>query len=887
MKNQRFSLFAFLPLFLFLLCGSLSFAQPGGGHGGFGEHGGGHGDRPMGPGSNRRPSLSDREQFRKRMQNDRTAQQSQSIRQKKNVKEGSTFKVIGTLRDTVSGELIPFVNVAVLDSVDSSFVKGGSTNLDGYFEISGIPAGGYLLRVSAIGYRNTIIPFHVSNNTALGSLWIKPGATQLKEVEITAERPLYAMDGEKMIYNVSDDPSIQSGTTSDALQNAPGVEVDVEGNVSLRGTSSVEIWVNDKPSRLTEENLKTYLETLPANALARIETITNPSAKYATSAESVINIITSAYIKSNHFISFGVNGNTQPSVSPWISYTWANERLTINLGGNLRYNYSSSEGWDSTTYRKNHNASFDGSFDTTAIEANTKENWSKRLSGGAYASIDYRIDSMTDVSFRIHGNYSGNWSENILDRDRNDFVSSLQSHFSSNSNNNNHSAFGMVSADLTHKFDNNGHNIRLSIHNAYNHGDEIQDLVRLFTNSSDPNVDKRYYNVSTTNNLDISARYNLPYSEQGEFSFGLGYGQSNTWKNYNVMDSSIHTDLLRSYSFTDLENSIEGDFEWTRRWGNFTLELGLGANFEHIDFSYVGSPLYDFTNDQLQRNFVTYNPSLHLSYRTQDMHNFKLNYSMRMNRPDESTISTYKRYSLDGWSSGRREITFSYTHSAEAGWSKFFERFGYLGIDGYARYSANEVSNLTTGTDEDDPILNRIVQFTQPYNMGSSYRIGGTFFVTYRPSGFINIRLNTNIYDYGYHLDRGNKGVLDNNKVSWSTRLNCWFKVFNRYQIWLTGRYNSGTISLAAERSARYGIDLGVKADFFKRKLSAFISVQDIFNWGKTVGNGAKNTDPYLLSVSNSYTLNSRFISAGITLRFGKMELERQQESMDNSGSEE
>ena len=76
------------------------------------------------------------------------------------------------------------------------------------------------------------------------------------------------------------------------MQNAPGVEVDVEGNITLRGVSSVEIWVKDKPSKLTEENLKTYLQTLPANAIARIETITNPSAKYATDAEAVINIVT-------------------------------------------------------------------------------------------------------------------------------------------------------------------------------------------------------------------------------------------------------------------------------------------------------------------------------------------------------------------------------------------------------------------------------------------------------------------------------------------------------------------------------------------------------------------------------------------------------------------
>ena len=181
------------------------------------------------------------------------SQQASSVKQKKRVKEGDTFKVVGSLRDSVSGEFLAFVNVAVLEAADSSFVKGAATNLDGLFEVTGVPAGDYLLRISAIGYRNHLVPFKVENNTALGTFRLQPGATTLDAVEISAEKPLYLMDGEKLVYNVEDDPSIQTGTTEDALQNAPGVEVDVEGNITLRGVSSVEIWINDKTSRPTSK----------------------------------------------------------------------------------------------------------------------------------------------------------------------------------------------------------------------------------------------------------------------------------------------------------------------------------------------------------------------------------------------------------------------------------------------------------------------------------------------------------------------------------------------------------------------------------------------------------------------------------------------------------
>jgi len=887
MSINRTKLFSAIALLFFLCTTSVAIAQPGGGPGG----------HPMGPppgGRNGgRPSMSDRERMRKQYQAMKAAEQSQQVRQKKRVQEGDVFKVIGTLQDSTNNDPIPYVNVAILDAADSSFIKGSITDLNGYFEVTNVPQGDKFLRVSAIGYKNTLVPFTVTNNTALGTIKLAPGATQLKEVNITAARPLYAMDGEKMIYNVADDPTIQTGTTSDALQNAPGVEVDIEGNITLRGVSSVEIWVNDKPSKLTEENLKTYLETLPANALDRIETITNPSAKYATSADAVINIITSAYIKSNHFISFGVNGATQPFVSPWLSYTWANEKLSVNVYVSGRYNYTSRNGWSRTTYRRDSEETEfadEKRYDTTATESYNTESDNRRYNGNFFANLSYAIDSMTDIEVMGHGNFSYSLNNNFLQRNRTDYISNYEYFYVDTNRTHGHNGFGMFGVDFTHKFDKKGHNIRASIHENFNGGFSQNDFIRLFTTTYTlgPNYDKAYIDNNRSNNLSADVRYNRPYSENGEFSFGLGYGHRYIWRTYNVYDSASSTnvrDLLRSYDFLDHENSVEADIEWTRRWGGFTLELGLGTQYENVDFSYTGSPVYPFTNDDTVCNFLTFTPSVHLSYRTESMHNFKLNYTLRMRRPSEENITTYKRYSLDGYSIGNRDLlgVYAITHNAEIGWNKYYMSFGNIGIEGYARLSTNEIDNLTSSTEEDDPILNRIVQFTVPYNMGQSHRFGGTAFVTYRPSGFMNVRLYANVYNYGYVLDQPGKNTISDAMTSWSLRLNTWVKLWDKYQVFASANYSSPTISLAAKRSARYYLNCGVRADFFKRKLSAYLNVQDIFNWGKTIGSGSSNTNPYLQSESNSYTINSRYISAGITLRFGKMELENRAKE----GSEE
>ena len=818
-----------------------------------------------------------------------------NIKQKKKVRAGDTFTVVGLLRDAKTGEFLPYVNVAVLDSIDSEFVKGGISDMNGTFEISGVPQGAFILRVSAIGYQNFVMPFHVTNNISLGTLDIQPGVTSLNEVTITAEKPIYAMDGEKLVYNVSEDPSIQTGTTEDALQNAPGVEVDVEGNITLRGVSSVEIWVNDKPSKLTEENLKTYLQTLPANAIARIETITNPSAKYATSAEAVINIVTSAHIKSNQFVSFGVNGSSQPFVSPWMSYMWKKEKLSVNIFGSGRFSdrNNTMDQWA----LKLRDAEEEGEYDITWADTTFQTDDNRSFSGNLFMNVDYEIDSTSDVSFDAGGFYNAN-RNNMLRNQRQTYFyldsvppqSQLLVDETSNNSERN-SLFGHAGVDYTKKFDNQGHNLRIGLQTRLNNNSGEEYYNRVYDVYYD--LDEHRYMLSNIRSFggNLDARYNRPYSENGELSYGLRADYQTTHSEYDRFNDSIGVlvDDLRTYQFNGAENSVTGDVNWTHRWGGFTLSSGLGLSNYRVFYEYISK--MDF-NDKNTLYFWHVLPSVHLTYRTEDMHNFKLNYSLRTSHPDEEEISTFRRYGEDSYSTGNPNgLKNSYTHNMEAGWQKFFERFGNVGLEAYGRWSTNEISSLTDA--EYDDYLNRIVSYSIPYNMGTSWRYGTSLNMTYRPTGFFNVRLYANLYNYGYRMeydridDFGNieHKSNENSKWSWSVRVNTWAKLFDRLQVTASANYNSPTIGLLSERKARYFLNMGVRSDFFNRRLSVFVNVQDIFNWGAEKGSGSINTNPYYLSENTRKMTNSRYISAGFTLRFGKLELERQaKEGSDAAG---
>jgi len=814
-----------------------------------------------------------------------------AVKPKKKVREGDTFTIVGVLRDAKTGEYLPYVNLAVLDSVDNEFVKGGISNMDGAFEINGVPQGSFVLRVSAIGYENYLHPFRVTNNTNLGVLRINPGVTSLSEVTVAGERPIYAMEGEKVIYNVSEDPSIQTGTTEDALQNAPGVEVDVEGNITLRGVSSVEIWINDKPSKLTEENLKTYLQTLPANAIARIETITNPSAKYATDAEAVINIVTSAHIKSNQFISFGVNGSSQPFVSPWVSYMWKKEKWSINLFVSGRYNFRDNhiESWE----MKREKASEDSTFDTVWYKTDTTDERNRRLSGNFFANIAYEIDSTSDISFDAGGFYNNNRSSSHRIDGQTFYLADSVLDYQIGDTSLTRSGFGHFGIDYTKKFDEKGHNLRIGLNSRFNRNATDQYYNRFYDVYYDLDENRHLLTNMSGYGLNLDARYNRPYSENGEMSYGLRADHqywNNDYKRFYSNDGGVtydSLDLLRTYHYNGGETGVNGDVNWTHRWGGFTLSTGVGVGGDVVYYDYDSEMPFV---DAKTLFFWNVRPSIHLTYRTESMHNIKLNYSMRMSHPDEEQISTFRRYGEDSYSTGNPSLKYSYTHNMEAGWQKFFERFGNIGIEAYGRLSTNEVSSLTDATDSDEYLRDRLVSYSIPYNMGTSWRYGASLNMTYRPTGFFNVRLYANVYDYGYKMEYDRNGIHEidqRDKWSWQVRVNAWAKIWDQLQVTASANYRSPTIGLMSESKARYFLNLGLRSDFFKRRLSVFVNVQDIFNWGARYGSGSSNTNPYYLSDSTRKMLNSRYISAGFTLRFGKMELEKQAKEGDNDSGDD
>ena len=778
-----------------------------------------------------------------------------------NIQLFSQNNVSGILVDSLNNERLPYVNVGMMRAVDSVFVAGTSSNEEGYFKLEHIPDGKYVFFVSSIGYESIKKTLNVDTNLDMGVVKMKSGSTRLDDIVIVEKRPLFSNEGEKTLYNVSEDPSVQTGTVSDALQNAPGVEVDVEGNVTLRGVSSVDIWINGQPSNLNAENLKTYLQQMPANALERIEVITNPSARYASNSDGgIINIVTNAKIKKNQFVSFGLRASSSPNASPWASYVWANEKMSLNVF--LSGNYSR---WKNA--QNGYSTSFDSNLDTTNHTRYSGDSYSNNYGGGFNISFDYNIDTMNTISVWVGGWPNVSKSNSFNETFRHEYMQdSGMYHYKTYGNSDGMGNFFNGGLLYLHKFNNEGHNISLRMTGNISNGYSNNYHKRYYETQTWMDVD--YRELSSHNDLGygVNLDYTLPYSENGEIGIGASYEYSpdTYYMSYDTLNGDVYVkDIMRSFDREVGSNEYDVYFTLQQKWGNFVLKPGIRMEYKKLWCNISG---YTTTNED--KDYLNWRPSLHISYRTKSMHNFNLSYSRRIAPPGARNLTSYKFYSTESFTTGNPDLLPTYTNSIEGGWTKYWNRFGSVGLTAYYRDSKNTVDNISDVVLDD--FFGRYVQYSYPVNVGKSSTKGLEANVTYRPTGMFNMRLYANVYDY-YFETKFNDELVEDNSLVYSVRLNLWTKLWNKLEVHASGNYRSPQKSLFAERQANYSINCGLRADFFDRKMSVHINVNDIFNWNKWDNN---ITNPYYQSYS-SFKFNSRSISAGLVFRFGKMELER------------
>ena len=432
------------------------------------------------------------------------------------------------------------------------------------------------------------------------SLLLLQRVKTLEAISVRAPRPIYSMDDEVVNYNVADDETVKGLTALDALQNAPSVEVDIEGNITMRGSTNIEVWINGYPTHMDGNTLKVYLESLPADAIDRIEVIKNPSAKYMVEEGChIINIVTSTKIRNSHFLSFGLGGSNRPSVSPWVSYVLKNEKFSTNVYLGVSSTPTHRTEQSSSIFRQ------DGTegYDTTASSITATENNTDRYTGTLALNLSYQIDSMNDLSFFGLAVTFPATKQSLTTTDQWYYLPQRLHYTYTNSQvSRDFNLMGMANLSWKHKFDNEGHNLSVSFYDNLNYSHNERTLRRDYTllegilPSELSDFDKTYLGGMTNNSLTLSADYNRPLGIDDELTLGLSLvpslASNYSTPRYNVspetgfnVSPDTGIDLLRRFDKTDRTTQASASASWRHKWKAVTMTLGLRGYWNHCDYS--------------------------------------------------------------------------------------------------------------------------------------------------------------------------------------------------------------------------------------------------------------------------------------------------------------
>ncbi|MBI5647334.1 MAG: TonB-dependent receptor [Ignavibacteriae bacterium] len=758
----------------------------------------------------------------------------------------------GTVRNKATGRALEFVNVAVLARGDSAVVTGTVTEKNGAFRVTGLGPGDYLCRFSMIGYGTAYSkPFRIGSGKdeeKLGVVMLEETAVTLDEVVVSRERLAQNNEIDRKVYTVGQDVAASAGSASDVLQNIPSVEVDIEGNVSLRGSSNVLILVNGKNSPLMGRSSATVLQQMPAGALERIEVITNPSAKYKPDGTAgIINIV----LKKD--ADLGLNGSVTANVG---NQDRVNANLRLNYkpdGLNLYGGYairrdarnrisvdtreqgpvSSSPG----TYREDAKTSARPLSHTASLglESDLGDGYSAGMSGEFFRHDVTRFDHTTKVWRDAAGTYT---SESARDRIDDEY----EIEYSGNT------FFEREFGDE--------HTLRAELSTSGASEEEDSRSINSFVFPvADPTRDNTRNHIDE-NTTRLSLDYSRPFEDGSKFETGYEGNFSSTRSDFRVslfdaLSQRFTPDTAHSHIFEYREGLHAVYATYQSSIGALGMLGGIRAEqaYTHADLVTLGA----VTPGEYFRLY----PSLHLSYRLGELSEVQVNYSKRTNRPDGDDLNPFPEYSdpKTRWA-GNPKLLPEYVHSIEGGLKYESELFSFI-PSLYYRYTYNRFTWVTH-------VLPDSTFFSTRENLDSDESAGLEGILTASADGIFSATLSGNVFHN--RIDATSLGFgADKATVSWRGTLTCNVHVTASTMLQANARYNSARLTPQGENAATYVVNLGLRQQFLDGRLTAVLTAGDIFRSMK------RETwfDTPELRQTVRVTRDSRVVYLGLTWNFG------------------
>jgi iron complex outermembrane recepter protein len=787
-------------------------------------------------------------------------------------------KVTGSIKDGPQKNL-QSATITLLRAKDSSAVKFSVTSKDGNYEFVNVKEGKYLVSVTLVGYQKAFSPsFEINEANAevnLTTITLNEAAKNLGGVTVTAKRPFIEAKIDKTVVNVEASPTSAGATAMEVLEKSPGITVDNDGNISLRGKAGVIVMMDGKPSYLSATDLANLLKNMPASALDQIEIMTNPSSKYDASGNSgVINIKTKKG-QAGGFNGSVMAGGTAGLFKPG-SVFYVNPRAQLSVNFNYRKNKVNFFG----NYNPNFNRGrgvllidrklIDGNGNTTGYtDVNTKFNF-----GNFNQTLKLGVDIFADKKntlgfvasgFLFNGHPRPTTATTLSDQNHNPQMTML-----SQTENRLKFMNGSANFNYRHVFDSTGREITADLdYIGYKNTSNMVLTTDFFDGTGQQTPDEQLYLKghlpSSINIYSVKSDYTHPFKKGGRLEAGV---KSSTVKNNNLVEydrfaNNKWYDDSRSNHFIYDENINAVYLNVNKQVKKWSFQGGL-----RLENTVAKG--YQVTNDStFKRNFTNLFPSAFISYAANKNNTFTVSYSRRINRPNYQDLNPFT-YFLDSLSyrQGNPFLLPQFSNNIELSHS-FKGRL-------ITTLNYNNTNNVISQILKQD--IARGIVFLTTDNVAKFVNMGVSVTAPVPVTKWWNTNIFANVYRNHYKGD-----TIDIAYTSFTFNVTNTFTIKPGFSLELSGFYRARTVEQLNISEPMYQMSLGGQKNIMKGKATLRLSVRDPFAWQQY--RGATKYGSIDVRIRNRF--DARNVSATFTYRFGKNTPQNQQPRRRASATQE
>lgn len=741
----------------------------------------------------------------------------------------------GTILDRADQSKLSFVNVLLFQTKDSSFIQGVMTDSEGQFTLDNIKTGEYYLNVSFLGFQEENIPVRVGRLSPfldLGQIYLSEGSEMLEEVMITARQEEVAADLDKKSILIEDNISQLGGSVLQAMANLPGVTIDRDGKVIIRGSDQVAVLIDGKQTALTGFGEQQALDNIPASAVERIEIINNPSARFdATGMAGIVNIIFKKEKKEGWNGKVGLTAGVgalgikqenlpgirdqyrfTPKINPSASVNYKKDKINFFFMGDALYHQQMMRNEFITR------AYMDG----TVIDQQFLENRTQPIYN-AKTGLDWSLNDNNLITFSGLFNYRAYVDLGDLPYFNAELGNRLRlwQYYEEEVNQ-------TLQVSLSHKyqFKQPGRTLETTFNYSFRRKDEVFYFDNFLPSSTGTDTTSL---IADENVYDLTIDYTRPL-RSGRYEIGTKQ-RARIYPNFITftpgLNSILDPSLSGSAEYRELLSAVYGNYVWES--SHFELEAGLRIEYAQIDY------LVDPNHSVYESDGFSYLepfPNLRFAWLIGDDSNLSLFYNRRVNRPEEKALRVFPSYAdPEILRLGNPTLIPQFSQSIELGF-KHSWKSGFVYSATYYRYLQNILTFIITSL----PETTRLASIDQ--NAGEGSNTGVEVILDQKINSWLKLDINTNIYQnvinaftiINAYPTNTPFSMEEQKAISGNVKANFQIKLPYQTSLQVTGIYLAPDIVPQGTIDARYALDFGVKRSIQSGRGELFLNVTDLFN---------------------------------------------------------